>query len=153
MKSSKVPHKYLSTVLGQINVVTIHHCCDQQRLKDEEKQTPEISKHSVKAKDNCSLKHSDVNVSFRINSDVQCFKCATKHYKAHNALGHGSTFDLLFKQSGRSLLLSALQSTPRPENKWGFVLRPAPTLLSCMPPQHQGGPEEMCVSLPCPVAR
>lgn len=66
----------------------------------------------------------------------QPLKCATKRYKMHNAPGHGSTFDLLFKQRGRSLLFSELPSTPRPENKWGFVLRLAPSLPSCQPPQH-----------------
>lgn len=59
----------------------------------------------------------------------------------HNAVGHGSTFDLLFKQRGRSLLFSELQSTPRLENKWGFVLRLAPSMLSRKPPQHWRGPE------------
>lgn len=83
-----------------------------------------------------------------------CSKCATKHYKAHNAMGHGSTFDPLFKQSGRSVLLSAPQSMPRLENKRGFVRRscPLPSALRAPPPHSTkgGGP---CVSLPCPVAR
>lgn len=84
---------------------------------------------------------------FKNNLHFFLVKCATKCYKMHNALGHGSTFDLLFKQRGRSLLFSELQSTPRLENKWGFVLRLAPSMLSCKPPHNWRGTEEMYV--PC----
>lgn len=80
--------------------------------------------------------------------------CATKHYTAHNALGHDFTFDPLFKQSKRLLLLSAVQSTPRLENKHRFVLRPAPSVRASTPPTVPGGlvlgSVCVCVLLTCP---
>lgn len=76
------------------------------------------------------------------------FKCATKRDMMHNRRGHGSTFDLLFKQRGRSLLFSELQSTPCLENKWGFVLRLAPFVLSCKPSTALGGARgDVCATL------
>lgn len=66
----------------------------------------------------------------------------------HNRRGHGSTFDLLFKQRGRSLLFSELQSTPCLENKWGFVLRLAPSVLSCKPSTAlEGARGAVCATL------
>lgn len=64
-----------------------------------------------------------------------------RHHRlqATQCTGAHSTFDLLFKQSGRSFLLSVLQSVPRLENKPLFVLRPPPSLLSYTPPQLQQG--------------
>lgn len=76
----------------------------------------------------------------------QCPKYATKHYKGHNALGHGSTFDLLFKQSGRSLLLSVLQSVPRLENKQGVCSPSCPLLCyPARPHATRGARGDLCL--------
>lgn len=68
-------------------------------------------------------------------------KCATKHYKAHNALGHGSTFDLLFKQAQRVTppVSAAVSATSGTTNGDLF------SLLLCTPPQYLEG-VEVCVA-------
>lgn len=76
---------------------------------------------------------------FFLSLQPSVFPMRHHRLQATQCNGAHSTFDLLFKQSGRSFLLSVLQSVPRLENKPLFVLRPPPSLLSYTPPQLQQG--------------